>query len=328
MKNKGVLFASLTVVTLAVLNVIIRFCILEFNINVIVFTIFMICTSGISLMLIRKKTTPEKWKSGVRYSWLYTIMQIILSFTLISSLVYITSTENSLLFNIQIIIAYILAYTIFKRVPYKWDYVGILFVLFGFIFFIFTLPANIRLIVFILILISATASSIRSIVIEKSTANNPETTLREKCGMSGYTLFLGGLCLIIFFYATAILRYSLNDTLPDSLSFIYAFPTLKEMLSQETIITACLTGLFFKASAVYLLYAALRETTSEIFMTLKAFQALITYFLEIIVALFYVGIHPDLSKQDYLFGVIIIVGSLLILIIPKKRATNKSSVTK
>ncbi len=319
MKKEGVLFASLTVLILAVLNVIIRFCILEFNINVIVFTSFMICTSGISLMLIRKKTTPKKWKSGVRYSWLYTMMQVILSFTLISSLLYITSTENSLLFNIQIIIAYIFAYLIFKRVPYKWDYLGIFFILFGFVFFIFTLASHLRLVVFILVFVSAIASSIRSIVVERSTAKNPTTSVREKCGMSGFTLFLAGLCLIVFFYTVALFRTYVNDVIPHSLSFISFFPSLKEMGDQDTIIAACLTGFVVKSSAVYLYYSTLRYATSETFMTLKAFQPLVTYLLEIWGAIYYSSIHPDLSKQDYILGGIIIVGSLLILITPRKK---------
>ena len=105
-----------------------------------VFTAFMIFSTGISLMLIRQRVTTGNWKSGVKYSWLYTIMQIIRSFTMISTFLYITSTETSLLFNIEIIITYILAYAFFRRVPYKGDYLGILIILTGFILFIFTLP--------------------------------------------------------------------------------------------------------------------------------------------------------------------------------------------
>ena len=116
----------------------------------------MIFATGVTLMIIRKQVMPQNWKSGVKYSWLYTIMQIIRSFTMISTFLYITSTETSLLFNIEIIITYILAYAIFRRIPYKGDFLGILIILLGFILFIFSLPVHMRVIVSILVLLSAT----------------------------------------------------------------------------------------------------------------------------------------------------------------------------
>ena len=170
---KGVLLALSTVIVWAILNVVNRFCVLQYDVNIMVFTSFMIFATGVTLMIIRKQVIPQNWKSGVKYSWLYTIMQIIRSFTMISTFLYITSTETSLLFNIEIIITYILAYAIFRRIPYKGDFLGILIILLGFILFIFSLPVHMRVIVSILVLLSATASCIRSIVVEETTIWNP-----------------------------------------------------------------------------------------------------------------------------------------------------------
>ena len=161
MNFKGVSLALSTVIVWAILNVVNRYCVLKYDTNIIVFTAFMIFSTGVSLMLIRQKVTTSNWKSGVKYSWLYTIMQIIRSFTMISTFLYITSTETTLLFNIEIIITYILAYAIFRRVPYKGDFLGILIILTGFILFIFSLPVHQRTLISILILISATASCSR-----------------------------------------------------------------------------------------------------------------------------------------------------------------------
>lgn len=61
---------------------------------------------------------------------------------MISTFLYITSTETSLLFNIEIIITYILGYAFFRRIPYKGDYLGILVILTGFTLFIFTAYLN------------------------------------------------------------------------------------------------------------------------------------------------------------------------------------------
>ena len=252
---KGVLLALSTVIVWAILNVVNRFCVLQYDVNIMVFTSFMIFATGVTLMIIRKQVIPQNWKSGVKYSWLYTIMQIIRSFTMISTFLYITSTETSLLFNIEIIITYILAYAIFRRIPYKGDFLGILIILLGFILFIFSLPVHMRVIVSILVLLSATASCIRSIVVEETTIWNPDTSVRQKCGISGYTMFYGGLSLIVFFFAIALLKFFLGDRLPPFLSFLTLLPDLPEMIHPETIISACLAGLFINASTTYLYFA-------------------------------------------------------------------------
>ena len=118
---------------------------------------------------------------------------------MISTFLYITSTETSLLFNIEIIITYILAYAIFRRIPYKRGFPGHSHYIARIYIIYFFLPVHMRVIVSILVLLSATASCIRSIVVEETTIWNPDTSVRQKCGISGYTMFYGGLSLIVFF---------------------------------------------------------------------------------------------------------------------------------
>ena len=331
---KGVLLALSTVIVWAILNVVNRFCVLQYDVNIMVFTSFMIFATGVTLMIIRKQVMPQNWKSGVKYSWLYTIMQIIRSFTMISTFLYITSTETSLLFNIEIIITYILAYAIFRRIPYKGDFLGILIILLGFILFIFSLPVHMRVIVSILVLLSATASCIRSIVVEETTIWNPDTSVRQKCGISGYTMFATAPSTNVarsftitsgFFFAIALLKFFLGDRLPPFLSFLTLLPDLPEMIHPETIISACLAGLFINASTTYLYYATLKFSTSETFMAVRAFQPVLTYLLEVITALYYAAMRPQLDTQDYIYGGIIILGSLLILIIPSKGSYTHQS---
>lgn len=325
MNIKGVLLALTTVIIWAILNVINRFCVLKFDANIMVFTAFMIFATGVSLMLIREQVIPENWKNGVKYSWLYTLMQIIRSFTMISAFVYITSTETSLLFNIEIIITYLFAYIFFKRIPYKGDYLGILIIFIGFILFIFALPQKIRIPVSILVLISATASCIRSIVVEETTIWSPSTTVRQKCGISGYTMFFGGLYVVSFLFLIGLLRFFLPSPLPFFTSFLHYMPDLAEILHPQTVISACATGFFINAATTYFYYATLKYSTSETFMAVRAFQPAITYLLELAAAIFYTALYPVLDTKDYVLGGILILGSFFILIIPKKgNYTHKS----
>lgn len=322
---KGVLFAISTVLVWAILNVVNRYCVVKYDVNIIMFTSYMIFATGVSLLLIRQQVTPQDWKSGVKYSWLYTFMQIIRSFSMISTFVYITSTETSLLFNIEIVITYIMAYLIFRRKPYKGDYWGIFIILTGFILFILSLPEEIRTVVSILVIVSATASCIRSIVVEETTVKNPQATVRQKCGISGYTMFVGGLLLVVFFVITAGIKYLLGENPPYILSILNRLPDFEAILHPATVISACVAGFCINASTTFLYYSTLEYSKSETFMAVRAFQPVITYSLELVAALYLASMRPDLNLKDYLFGSLIILGSLLILIVPSRTKVRNTS---
>ena len=63
---KGVLFAISTVLVWAILNVVNRYCVIKYDVNIIMFTSYMIFATGVSLLLIRQQVTPQDWKSGVK----------------------------------------------------------------------------------------------------------------------------------------------------------------------------------------------------------------------------------------------------------------------
>lgn len=322
---KGATLALGTVVTWALLAVLNRYCVLKFNMNVIVFTSFLIFSGGVALLLIRKTVAPEDWKKGVRYSWLYTSMQMIKSFFLISTYLYISSSETSLLINIEVVITYLLAYLFFRRTPHKGDYWGIFLILTGFILFIFTLPEASRTPVSILLLIAATASCIRSIVVEHTTLKSPQTTVRQKCGISGYTMFVAGSLLIVFFFLTAGIQFLFGEELPPVLHFLRYLPNMAEMINPPTIVIGCCAGFFLDAASVYFFYAALKWTKSETFMTFRVFQPALTYGFEWFAAIFYATMRPPLGMKDFLIGAVILSGSILILVIPSKAQRDNRS---
>ncbi|WP_418536291.1 EamA family transporter [Odoribacter laneus] len=322
---KGSAYALGTVIIWSLLGVVNRYCILKFDVNIIVFTSFLVFSAGVALLLIRQQVAPESWKSGVRYSWLYTIMQITKSFFMISTYLYITTTETSILINIEVVISYLLAYLFFKRIPHRGDYWGILVISGGFILFIYSLSPSIRIPAVVLLLIAAAASCIRSIVVEETTLKNPDTTVRQKCGISGFTMFIAGLALIIFFFFIAILKFVIGSNLPAIFSFLHYLPTISDVLNPATIISACIAGFFINAASVYFFYAALKWTKTETFMAFRVFQPALTYSFELFAAGFYTAMKPNLDIKDYLLGGFILFGSVLILVMPTKATINARS---
>ena len=323
---KGALFALATVLTWALMGVVNRYCVSKYGINVLVFTSFLIFSGGVALLLIRERVNPENWMSGVHYSWLYTTMQMTKSFFMISTYLYITTTETSLLINIEVVLTYLMAYLFFKRVPHKREYWGIAVILIGFLLLIYSLPTAVRIPTAVLILLAATASCIRSIVVEQTSRKSPETTVRQKCGISGYTMFVGGTVLIVFFFGIAGITFLFGESLPKLFFFLNYLPQMTEMLNPETVISGCLAGFFLNSASVYWFYAALKWTKSETFMAFRVFQPILTYTLELLAALFYAAKKPELSTKDFFIGGIILLGSVLILIVPSK--TTRSEISK
>ena len=62
----GALYALLSVITWSIISVITRFCLLNYEANILVFASMQIFAGGVALLLIRKPVTAEGWKAGAR----------------------------------------------------------------------------------------------------------------------------------------------------------------------------------------------------------------------------------------------------------------------
>lgn len=315
----GALYALLSIITWAIISVITRFCIIYLETNILVFATLQIFSAGVALLLIRKPVTRDGWRSGVKYSWLYTILQICRNFFLAAIYLSITSTETSLLINGEIIVTTILAYIFFKRRPHPSNIFGMLVILVGIILFIQSLPENIQLRVSILISLAVIASCTRAIVVEKTTIASPNTTTRQKCGISGFTMFWGGIIVMSVLTVIAIGEHIFAPGYITNHPEWFYLPRIEDILHPTTIVSACITGFTLTALSTYLYYATLKTATAETFMTFRAFQPMLTYGLESLVAIYAINLKPELDTKDYILGCVIILGSFLILLMPPRR---------
>ena len=99
----------------------------------------------------------------------------------------------------------------------------------------------------------------------------------------------------------------------------FYWPRIEDILHPTTIVSACLTGFMLTSLSTYLYYATLQTATAETFMTFRAFQPMLTYGLESLVAVYAINLKPDLDIKDYILGCVIILGSFLILLMPPRR---------
>ena len=195
----------------------------------------------------------------------------------------------------------------------------------GIILFIRTLPETIQLRVSILVSLAVLASCTRAIVVEKTTVASLNTSVRQKCGISGFTMFWGGTSVILFLTLIALVEhYFAKELMAVPFSMLY-LPKLTEIFHPMTIIAACVTGFLLSSLSTYLYYATLQTATAETFMTFRAFQPMLTFGLEAWIAVYSIDLRPDLDTRDYILACIIILGSLLILIMPPKRVEENRS---
>ena len=315
----GALYALLSIITWAIISVITRFCIVYLEANILVFATLQIFSAGVALLLIRKPVTREGWRSGVKYSWLYTILQICRNFFLAAVYLYITSTETSLLINGEIVVTTIFAYIFFKRRPHASNIFGMIVIMVGIVLFIQSLPEAIQLRVSVLMSAVIIASCTRAIVVEKTTIASPDTTTRQKCGISGFTMFWGGIIVMSALTVIAIGEHIFAPGFFDSHPSWFYLPRIEDILHPTTIVSACLTGFMLTSLSTSLYSATLQTATAETFMTFRAFQPMLTYGLESLVAVYAINLKPDLDIKDYILGCVIILGSFLILLMPPRR---------
>lgn len=272
-----------------------------------------------------KTCNRRRLESGCRLFMVVHVAANIPELLLAAVYLYITSTETSLLINIEVVVTAILAYIFFKRRPHSSDIVGMLVITVGIILFIRTLPEAIQLRVSILVSLAVLASCTRAIVVEKTTIASPNTSVRQKCGISGFTMFWGGTSVMLFLILIALVEhYFAKELMAVPFSMLY-LPKLTEIFHPMTIIAACVTGFLLTSLSTYLYYATLQTATAETFMTFRAFQPMLTFGLEAWIAVYSIDLRPDLDTRDYILACIIILGSLLILIMPPKRVEENRS---
>ena len=68
-------------------------------------------------------------------------------------------------------------------------------------------PETIQLRVSILVSLAVLASCTRAIVVEKTTIASPNTSVRQKCGISGFTMFWGGTSVMLFLILIALVEH-------------------------------------------------------------------------------------------------------------------------
>ncbi len=155
--------------------------------------------------------------------------------------------------------------------------------------------------------------------------SQPNTSVRQKCGISGFTMFWGGTSVMLFLILIALVEhYFAKELMAVPFSMLY-LPKLTEIFHPMTIIAACVTGFLLTSLSTYLYYATLQTATAETFMTFRAFQPMLTFGLEAWIAVYSIDLRPDLDTRDYILACIIILGSLLILIMPPKRVEENRS---
>ena len=175
-----------------------------------------------------------------------------------------------------------------------------LVIMVGIVLFIQSLPEAIQLRVSVLMSAVIIASCTRAIVVEKTTIASPDTTTRQKCGISGFTMFWGGIIVMSALTVIAIGEHIFAPGFFDSHPSWFYLPRIEDILHPTTIVSACLTGFMLTSLSTYLYYATLQTATAETFMTFRAFQPMLTYGLESLVAVYAINLKPDLDIKDYI----------------------------
>lgn len=282
--HKAGLLSLGTIFFWALLNVALRYFVLEYNCHPIAIA----CTNGffcalVLLMLGTSDISVGKILTNV-HTWLFGIAQLLKNICMIYAFVYISSTQANLLTNIEIVLAVLLTWLFLGRRPNAIDFFAIIIITLGCLVIIAGFPQQSMLTATLWVLAASVLTSLRAIFTEIHPENKKTLTVRERCSVTGWILLVSSLLIIVFFALLSGAALLLPKDMVLHSVILSSLPLPSEFIYLPTVLGGLFTGALFYAVSMYAYFYAISLSNNEYFMMYRSTQALFTYGVEYLVA--------------------------------------------
>ncbi len=308
-----------TVFFWALLNVGLRYCVLEYGCNQFAIACSNAIFCGLALIFI------GNWKINVWHilknyqTWLFGLIQVLRNVCMISAFVYISSTQANLLTNIEIVFSVIFAWFLFGRRPSDIDFFSMLFIIFGCFILVAGLPYEVMAVSVMWVLAASVLSALHAIFAEIHPDNRSDLDIKDRFSVTGWIMFVSGLAFIVFFALLSLVAACLPENIVEQTHLLKYLPSPAEYFAWNNLIGGFVTGVFFYAISMYFYLYAVSISTSEYFMMFRSTQAVFTYAVEILVSLFTTLPLLPLNLNDWLAAVTIILSSVCMILMRTPR---------
>lgn len=303
--QKGLWLALATVVLWAADNVYMRLAATYWDVQPLVFSVFMSFMAAVTLLVI-----AGPGKLGVEtlrqpHTWAYSVIVICINIALLYAFKYFTATQTTLLIRFSVVLSLIVAWMFFARRPGRHDAIGTLVTLAGCGIIIVALPAEMRpLAMFFMVLLSLILT-LKTVVTETHPTSNKAETIKQRCRTTGYVLLVTSFSFLLLSLMGAAAKDSMAGL--DAESFLArSLPSLADFAHAPTVFSALLGGMLIIAAATYSYFYSTRLIKSETFLMVSTLVPVFTYAMEWALSLTGLLEVTTLSTPDLLAGALIV----------------------
>lgn len=308
-----------TVLFWALLNVSLRYCVLEYGCNQFAIACSNAIFCGLALIAIGNYKI-NIWNILKNYqTWLFGLIQVLRNVCMISAFVYISSTQANLLTNIEIVFSVLFAWALFKRRPSGVDFFAMLFIVIGCFILVAGIPYDVMGKATLWVLAASVLSALHALFAEIHPDNRGDLDMKDRFSVTGWIMFVSGLAFIIFFALLSGIVALLPENLVSHTHFLKYLPEPMEYVAWNNIIGGFVTGVFFYAISMYFYLYAVSISTSEYFMMYRSTQAVFTYIVELIFSVFVALPFIPLNLNDWFAAVTIILSSVCMILMRTPR---------
>ena len=318
MISKGLLLSLITVFLWAIYDVCVRFIIISWQVDPLVFVSLTNLFGALTLLVIAGpgRLSAETLKSY--HTWSFSSLYLIRDILYIFILGLISATEANFLLRSTIILSLLISWGAFNRKPSKHDLIGSLAICFGIFVISLDLPENIRILALFLVGLMSIVHTLVTFISEIHPTSNKANTIKDRCRVTGYVLLVTSLIFITVLYLGSSAKEASSASGMPMLNWL---PDSKDFVQRHMVLSATLIGITLVAVSNYFYFYATRIAKSEVFLIVTALLPIFTFVLEFLAGSFNLLNVSSITSQDMIAGSII-VGAAMYMIYMRRKNEN------
>lgn len=245
------------------------------------------------------------------YTWLYTIMQLVMNIAGIYVLVYITTTEAFLLQRLSIIVSLVLGFLFLSRQVKVTDFIGISLILFGIGLVLSGFDKVTAITVMLLVTIAGFMSAGRALISEVHPIYSQARNNEERIRCTGVITLVSSFLFLVFIFTLSLLKSFAGADV--DIQLINWAPNLDEFLNRYNFYYGVIIGFFVIPLDTWLFFRKNNLLTSEISMMTTAFMPLVILCMEFTFSVFGLLDIRSITSIDLIAGAIIMLGAVYLM---------------
>lgn len=311
---KGFYFSIATMLFWGMSVVSSRYAVVNLEMHPYLLATIRIFIASMVLLLIAGKGSKVSESVKNPYTWIYSSLQIFLNVFTATALIYVSSTEATLLQRFNIILGLIFGYIFLRRQTSKTDVLGCVFILLGMLSLLVSFELKQAISVMLAVLGASSCHVLRTIVVEKHPVAKGAKTFKEYCRVLSYILLVTSVTFLCF----AFIVGGIVNLIPFLQKFDF-LPALQETFTRSQLLFATFTGVCFVTPSMYCFFTAAQLVGSANFLIYVAYLPVVTFIVEYIVSYFGFIPAPHLTFLEILSGVLIMGGAFFMTFFRNKK---------